>query len=132
MERKNTAEKEEIGKEQDLNQQIVTLKEDYELDFRTREAYKTLRANLEFSGEDVKVIAVTSCTPNEGKSSISMNLAKAIAESGKKVILIDADLRKSVLIGRYRTGTVRYGLSHYLSGQKSFQEVYCQVSIFLR
>ena len=129
MEHKNTAEKEEIGKEQDSKQQMVTLKEDYELDFRTREAYKTLRANLEFSGEDVKVIAVTSCTPNEGKSSISMNLAKAIAESGKKVILIDADLRKSVLIGRYRTGTVRYGLSHYLSGQKTFNEVYCNTNI---
>ena len=62
-------------------QQSVILKEEREMDFRTKEAYKTLRANLEFAGEDVKVIAVTSCTPNEGKSSISMNLAKAIADS---------------------------------------------------
>ena len=98
-------------------QQTVVLKEDKTLDFRSREAYKTLRANLEFAGDDVKVIAVTSCTPNEGKSSISMNLAKSIAESGKRVILIDADLRKSVLVGRYKAGRVRYGLSHFLSGQ---------------
>lgn len=110
-------------------QQSVVLKEDHEMDFRTREAYKTLRANLEFAGDDIKVIAVTSCTPNEGKSSISMNLAKAIAESGKKVILIDADLRKSVLVGRYKTGAVKYGLTHYLSGQKTFNEVYCNTNI---
>ena len=120
-----------INKEENKREKLqsVVLKEDHEMDFRTREAYKTLRANLEFAGDDVKVIAVTSCTPNEGKSSISMNLAKAIAESGKKVILIDADLRKSVLVGRYKTGAVKFGLTHYLSGQKKFNEVYCITNI---
>mgnify|MGYP000488311098 CR=1 FL=1 len=58
------------------------------------EAYKSLRTNLQFCGEDKKVIAVTSCTPNEGKSSVSMQLGISLAESGKRVILIDADLRK--------------------------------------
>ena len=125
MEVRNTRESETtIGK-----RQSVILKEDHEMDFRTREAYKTLRANLEFAGSEVKVIAVTSCTPNEGKSSISMNLAKAIAETGKKVILIDADLRKSVLVGRYKTGAVKYGLTHYLCGQRTFNEVYCSTNI---
>ena len=38
------------------------------------EAYKSLRTNLQFCGEDKKVIAITSCTPNEGKSSVSMQL----------------------------------------------------------
>ena len=52
-----------VAQEED-KQQAVVLSEDYEMDFRTTEAYKTLRANLEFSGEDVKVIAITSCTPN--------------------------------------------------------------------
>ena len=42
--------------------------EDDKMAFRTREAYKTLRSNIEFSGNDIKVIAITSCTPNEGKS----------------------------------------------------------------
>lgn len=110
-------------------QQSVVLKEENEMDFRTKEAYKTLRANLEFAGDDVKVIAITSCTPNEGKSSISMNLAKAFAESGKNVILIDADLRKSVLVGRYKTGAVRLGLTHYLSGQRKLNEVCCVTNI---
>ncbi|MBR6769641.1 MAG: polysaccharide biosynthesis tyrosine autokinase [Lachnospiraceae bacterium] len=108
---------------------MVVIKEDKVLDFRFKEAYKTLRANLEFAGDDVKVIAVTSCTPNEGKSSVSMNLAKSIAESGKRVILVDADLRKSVRMGRIKTGNTRYGLSHFLSGQKSFQDVYCYTNI---
>ena len=71
-----------------------------ELDYSANESYKSLRTNLLFCGEDKKVIAVTSCTPNEGKSSVTMNLAVSMAEAGKKVILIDADMRKSVLVGR--------------------------------
>lgn len=124
----NTMMFEETPKPKAMNQTVV-LRDEHNMDFRTREAYKTLRANLEFSGENVRVIAITSCTPNEGKSSVSMNLARAIAESGKKVILIDADLRKSVLVGRYKTGSVRYGLTHFLSGQKNFEEVYCRTNI---
>ena len=46
-----------------------------EMDYSGTEAYKSLRTNLQFCGEDKKVIAVTSCTPNEGKSSVTMNLA---------------------------------------------------------
>lgn len=44
-------------------------------DYRSNEAYKTLRTNIEFSGSDKKVIVFTSCTPNEGKSTVSMGLA---------------------------------------------------------
>ena len=46
-------------------------------DYRIREAFKTLRSNIEFCGWDVKVIAVTSCTPNEGKSSVAMQRQEA-------------------------------------------------------
>ena len=42
-----------------------------EMDYSGTEAYKSLRTNLQFCGEDKKVIAVTSCTPNEGKSSVT-------------------------------------------------------------
>lgn len=94
-----------------------------ELDYRTNEAYKTLRTNIQFCGNDIKVITITSCTPNEGKSSISFNLAVSFAEAGKKVILVDADLRKSVLVGRYKFGEVTCGLSHYLSGQKELGDI---------
>lgn len=103
-------------------EQLTFIKRD-DLDYRANEAYKTLRTNIQFCGNDIKVLTFTSCTPNEGKSSVSFNLAVSFAESGKKVILIDADLRKSVLIGRYKVGEVDGGLAHYLSGQSSLQEV---------
>ena len=59
------------------------------LDFRAREAFKTLRTNIEFSGDNVKVIALTSATPNEGKSSTSFELAMSFAQAGKKTLLIE-------------------------------------------
>ena len=49
-------------------------------DYRSSEAYKTLRTNIEFSGADKKVIVFTSCIPNEGKSTVTMGLAEALAE----------------------------------------------------
>ena len=93
------------------------------------EAYKSLRTNLQFCGEDKKVIAVTSCTPNEGKSSVTFNLSVSLAEAGKKVIMIDADMRKSVLVGRYKVGSVEKGLAHYLTGQNTFDEVCMETDI---
>lgn len=100
-----------------------------ELDYRTNEAYKSLRTNIQFCGNQIKVISFTSCTPNEGKSSVSFNLAASFAESGKKVIMIDADMRKSVLAGRYKVGTVEAGLAHYLAGQKTLEEVKFETDI---
>ncbi len=94
-----------------------------EMDYRSKEAYKALRTNIQFCGNEIKVITITSCTPNEGKSSISFNLAVSFAEAGKRVILIDADMRKSVLIGRYKVGEVECGMSHYLSGQRDLNDV---------
>lgn len=107
----------------------ITLTKRAELDYRANEAYKTLRTNIQFCGDDIKVIMLTSCTPNEGKSSVSFNLAVSFAEVGKKVILIDADLRKSVLVGRYKVGEIQGGLSHFLAGQKTLNEVMCQSDI---
>ncbi len=100
-----------------------------ELDYRANEAYKTLRTNIQFCGDEIKVIMMTSCTPNEGKSSVSFNLAVSFAEAGKKVILVDADLRKSVLVGRYKVGEIEGGLSHYLAGQSPLIDVMYQTDI---
>lgn len=88
-------------------------------DFFTQEAYKTLRTNLQFCGADVRVIALTSCNENEGKSTISMNLGKSLAELGKQVLVIDADMRKSVMAGRNTNAKKPVGLSEILTGMIS-------------
>ncbi len=101
----------------------VNLDKISDLDFKTKEAYKTLRTNVQFCGDDVKVISITSCVPNEGKSMVSFNLAVSIAETGKKVLFVDADLRKSVLIGRYKINKAIKGLKQYLSGVEELDSV---------
>lgn len=99
------------------------------LDYSLNEAYKSLRTNLQFCGKDVKVIAFTSCIPNEGKSSVTLNVAQALVASGNKVLLIDADMRKSVLVGRHRISKASNGLSHLLSGYRNIDEVLCKTNI---
>ena len=91
--------------------------------FQVEESFKALRSNIIFSGSDIKVVGLTSCQPNEGKSSVSLNLAVTMAELGKRVIFIDGDLRKSVLLGRYRINKPIKGLTHYLSGLNTMDEI---------
>lgn len=63
---------------------------------RASEAFRTLRTNIQFSSFDteVKTIVVTSTAPSEGKSTIISNLALTMAQTGKKILLIDCDLRR--------------------------------------
>jgi capsular exopolysaccharide synthesis family protein len=97
--------------------------------FDQLEAFKTLRTNIEFSKENVKAICVTSALPDDGKSTTSFNLAMAFAESGKRTILIDADLRKSVMRRTVvSSGNLQYGLTHYLIGQTELRETVCVTS----
>ncbi len=100
----------------------ITLKEPFVYDYATREAYKTLRTNVMFCGSDKKALAFTSCVPDEGKSTVTMGLARALAEVGKKVLLIDADMRRSTLFARYGAHGKSVGLSQFLSGQVSFND----------
>lgn len=95
------------------------------LDFRTREAYKMLRTNIEFSGDNNKVIFITSSTSSEGKSTVSFELAMSFAQNGMKTLLIDADTRKSVMKNRGKKGKIKYGLTHYLSGKNELKDVIC-------
>lgn len=107
----------------------INLEKVSDLDFKTREAYKTLRANIQFCGEDVKVISLTSSVPNEGKSMVAFNLAVSMAEGGNKVLFVDADLRKSVLIGRYKINKAIKGLSQYLSGSERLDGIRYKTNI---
>ena len=107
----------------------ITFEKITELDFRSNESYKALRTNIAFCGDDVKVVAFTSATPNEGKSAVSFQLAKAFGEDEKKTLYIDADIRKSVLESRYGVEQETKGLSHYLAGQAKLEEIICTTNI---
>ncbi len=95
-------------------------------DFFTQEAYKVLRTNLQFCGPDIRVIAFTSCNENEGKSTITLSLGKSMAELGRRVLVIDADMRKSVMAGRNTNAKSPVGLSEVLSGQAKFWDAICE------
>lgn len=92
-------------------------------DYFYEEAIKTLRTNIQFTGMDIKTIVITSCYPNEGKSDIAFQLAKEIGNTNKKVLLVDADIRKSNFVGRYQVKQKVSGLSQYLSGQAEKKDV---------
>ena len=81
------------------------------------EVFRTLRTNIQFmnTNNQLKALLVTSTLPGEGKSWVTSNLAVTFAQAGKRVILVDADMRK----GRQYTifeVSPRPGLSNYLSG----------------
>lgn len=93
-------------------------------DYFYEEAIKTLRTNIQFAGMDIKTITVTSCYPNEGKSDIAFQLAKEIGNMNKKVLFVDADIRKSSMMSRYQVKSRVTGLSQYLSGQVGRNEIF--------
>lgn len=95
----------------------VELRNYKELDYGRNEAYKALRTNITFCGDDVRVIAITSSIPNEGKSDVTFNLAHAFAQDGNRTLIIDADNRNSVQTGRMGVTEEVLGLSHFLTGK---------------
>ena len=102
----------------------TTINETKKLNYSVREAFKTLRTNFLFCGNDIKTVLITSCVKNEGKSTISIELSKSLALSEKKVLLIDSDLRKSVFATKYTVNEEKIvGLSEYLSGQAEFDDI---------
>jgi capsular exopolysaccharide synthesis family protein len=98
-------------------------------DFRASEAMKTLRTNLIFSGPSVRVIGLTSYGAAEGKSTISFQLAVSFAQAGKRVLLVDADLRRSVMANRLQVKSKPEGLSHYLTGQANVSDLLCETDM---
>lgn len=97
--------------------------------FSVQEAYKSLRTNVAFSiaGGDSKCIGVTSPNRGDGKSSVAVNLAISFAQIGKKVVLVDCDMRLPTVA--HKLGIKRSpGLSDYLVGEKSINECIFSVS----
>jgi capsular exopolysaccharide synthesis family protein len=88
-----------------------------------REAYQILQANLKLLSlsQERKVIAVTSCVPQEGKSHVSANLAIAQNQVGKRILLIDADMRRPT---QHKIWSIPnyLGLSNVLKGEVEWQK----------
>ena len=84
------------------------------------ELFRTLRTNIQFMNTkgDLKSLLITSTSPSEGKSWVSSNLATTFAQAGKKVILVDCDMRKGRLFSIFGISPVP-GLSNYLTGINS-------------
>lgn len=98
-------------------------------DYRMVEGLNQLKTNLAFCGKDIKVITMTSSVMNEGKSSVSLSLSRTLAESGKKILMVDADLRKSVMAARYHIQGIDKGLSHYLTGQAEVEDIIYETEV---
>jgi len=88
------------------------------------ETYRTLRTNLQYSTveNDLKTIVMTSSGPKEGKSTTVANLAIAMAKAGRKVILLDADLRRPVIHSVFGHDKEN-GITNYLMGMISYEEL---------
>lgn len=97
---------------------------------KAAEAFRTLRTNIQYSSldEDMKVVLVTSSSPSEGKSSVVSNLAKTMAESGKKVLLIDCDLRKPTIHKRFSI-TNNGGLTDLIVENQKIEDVIKTTSV---
>ena len=89
------------------------------LNFAASEAYKLLRTNLDFALSDeqkCRIIGITSSMRGEGKSTTTLNLAYSIAEAGKLVLVIEADMRLPTYTKRLNIQTKK-GISNLLAGQ---------------
>ena len=81
---------------------------------------------MQFCGQDIKVIVLTSCNENEGKTTVALHLGRSLAELGKTVLVIDADMRKSVMAGRNSNAKAPIGLSEVLSGLADTEHAVCR------
>ncbi len=88
------------------------------------ESMRVFRTSIQLSStsRESRVIAVTSCQPGEGKSTLAMNLAAALAQGGKKVALVDTDMRRPSVYWRLGLSD-RKGLSEFLTGMEPLDAV---------
>ncbi|WP_100405493.1 CpsD/CapB family tyrosine-protein kinase [Bacillus solitudinis] len=86
------------------------------------EQYRSVRTNIQFASleENLQKILVTSAGPGEGKSTTVANLAVVFAQQGKRVLLVDADLRKPTVHYTFQTPNT-LGLTNVLTGQSTFE-----------
>ena len=110
-------------KDQPSNRKLQIISKD--APFQYVEAYKTLRTNINFmaASNNYRRLVITSSIPGEGKSNVAINLAISLAENGKKVLIIDCDLRKPVMHKYLRITRRASGLTNVLSGEATPADV---------
>ncbi len=101
------------------------------LDYAGNEAMNTICSNLTFSGKNIRKVVITSCEPNDGKSFVAMQIAINMGRRGKRVVLMDADLRLSVMNAHYniQLSGAGHGLAHYLSGQCGMEDAIYETNV---
>lgn len=90
-----------------------------------KEAYRSLALKIERT-KGLKTLMVTSSLPNEGKSTVSSNLAIRLAQKGKKVVLVDFDLRNPSLYATFRIENTKDHIGNYLDGNAILEDIICQ------
>ena len=95
---------------------------------KTEEYYNALCTNIQLSGDKLKVISVTSVNPGEGKSTTSINIAWSFARAGYKTLLIDGDIRNSVMSGVFKSREKITGLTEFLSGTTDLSHGLCDTN----
>lgn len=96
---------------------------------KTEEYYNALCTNIQLSGDKLKVISVTSVNPGEGKSTTSINISWSFARAGYKTLLIDGDIRNSVMSGVFKSREKITGLTGFLSGTTDLSHGLCDTNI---
>lgn len=96
------------------------------LPYSLEEAINRLRINISFLGSKTRKIMIISSEPNEGKSFVALNLWQQMGKAGDRAVLLDTDMRKSVMVEKYdikRTdGEELKGMSNFLSGEAEISE----------
>ena len=96
---------------------------------KAEEYYNALRTNIHLSGNNLQVISITSVKPGEGKSTTSTNIAWAFARAGYKTLLVDADIRNSVMSGVFKSREKITGLTEFLSGTTDLSHGLCDTNV---
>ncbi|WP_247932555.1 tyrosine-protein kinase [Streptococcus mitis] len=96
---------------------------------KAEEYYNALRTNIQLSGNNSQVISITSVKPGEGKSTTATNIAWAFARAGYKTLLVDADIRNSVMSGVFKSREKITGLTEFLSGTTDLSHGLCDTNV---
>lgn len=103
-----------------------------DLDYSGIESLNTICTNLSFAGRNVKKIIFTSNIQSEGKSFMVIQILQNLARRGRRVVLVDADMRRSFMVKRYQIQVEGelLGLAHYLAGQCDLDQVVYETNLY--